>query len=73
MVSYNNLWTIMKNREMTKTELRTKSGLSTSTFAKLGKNELVALEVLVRICRVLQCQLGDICYIDELKEGVGNE
>ncbi len=49
---------------MTKTQLRMAAGLSTSTFAKLTKNEMVSLDVLVRLCRVFECQLSDICTID---------
>ena len=54
----------MKEKNMTKTQLRMAVGLSTSTFAKLTKNEMVSLDVLVRLCRVLECQLSDICTID---------
>lgn len=64
MISYEALWELMKKRNMTKTELRVAAGLSTSTFAKLGKNELVALDVLIRLCRVLKCQLSEICYVN---------
>ena len=54
----------MKEKNMSKTQLRTAAKLSTSTFAKLTKNEMVSLDVLVRLCRVLECQLSDICTID---------
>ena len=54
----------MKEKNMSKTKLRTAAKLSTSTFAKLTKNEMVSLDVLVRLCRVLECQLSDICTID---------
>lgn len=64
MVEYKALWDVMKKRNMTKTELRLAAGLSTSTFAKLSKNEMVALDVLVRICCVLKCQLSEICYVN---------
>lgn len=61
MISYDSLWKIMKTKEMTKMEQRKVANLSTSTFAKLGKNEIVSLDVLVRICKVLHCQLNDVC------------
>ena len=61
MVNYNNLWVVMKQKKMTKTELR--------LAAKLSKNEMVSLEVLVRLCYVLGCQLSDICFIPNAKEG----
>lgn len=73
MVDYDNLWNVMKNKKMSKTELRVAAKLSTSTFAKLGKNEMVSLDVLVRLCDVLECQLSDICFIPNAKEGTGHE
>lgn len=65
MVNYNNLWNIMKSKNVTKTQLRLTANLSSSTFAKLSKNQNVALDVLVRICKVLECKLSDICDITE--------
>lgn len=67
MVNYNNLWNIMNEKNITKTQLRLDAKLSSSTFAKLSKNQNVALDVLVRICKVLDCKLGDICNITEEK------
>ena len=54
----------MKKNKMTKTQLRLAAGLSTSTFAKLTKNEIVSLDVLIRVCEVFKCQISDICVID---------
>lgn len=68
MNSYSNLWNIMKNCGLTKTELRKSVGLSSSTFAKLSRNEMVSLDVLVRLCSVLNCQISDTCRVD-IKEG----
>lgn len=64
MIKFDCLWKLMKEKNMSKTQLRTVAKLSTSTFAKLTKNEMVSLDVLVRLCRVLECQLSDICTID---------
>ena len=64
MIKFDYLWKLMKEKNMSKTQLRTAAKLSTSTFAKLTKNEMVSLDVLVRLCRVLECQLSDICTID---------
>lgn len=55
---------INEKNEMTKTQLRKAAGLSTSTFAKLTKNEVVSLDVLLRVCNVFRCQISDICVID---------
>lgn len=60
MVNYNKLWHKLVDLEMNKSQLRIASGISTSTLAKLGKNEVVSLEVLEKICETLDCDLGDI-------------
>lgn len=63
MITYKNLWEVMKKRNLTKTELRKRASLSSSTFAKLSRDEMVSLDVLVRLCKVLHCQISDICFI----------
>ncbi len=65
MVSYNRLWHKLVDLKMNKSELREASGISTSTLAKLGKNEIVSLEVLEKICDTLNCDLGDIASFTE--------
>ena len=47
---------------MTKTEMRKQSGISTGALAKLGKNENVSMEVLVKICRALDCDLSKLTH-----------
>lgn len=68
MINYNNLWKIMKLRNFSKTELRKATNMSTSTFAKLSKNEIVSLDILIRLCEVLQCQISDICQVENFEE-----
>lgn len=60
VLSYNKLWKLLIDKGMTKTEMRLKADISTTTLAKLGKNETVSMEVLLRICKVLDCNVGDI-------------
>ena len=69
-VSYNKLWKLLIDKGMTKTEMRLKADISTTTLAKLGKNETVSMEVLLRICKVLDCNVGDI--MDVINEEAGN-
>ena len=64
-VSYKKLWKLLIDRDMTKTEMRKQSGISTGALAKLGKNETVSMEVLVKICRALECDLNDIVELIE--------
>ena len=59
-LSYNKLWKLLIDKGMTKTQMRLKADISTTTLAKLGKNETVSMEVLLRICKVLGCNVGDI-------------
>jgi DNA-binding Xre family transcriptional regulator len=64
-VSYKKLWKLLIDKNMTKTKLRTESGISTGALAKLGKNENVNTEVLVKICRTLHCDISDIMEVVE--------
>ena len=69
-LSYNKLWKLLIDKGMTKTEMRLKADISTTTLAKLGKNETVSMEVLLKICKVLGCNVGDIIDVinDWLRE-----
>ena len=62
-VCYNKLWKILIDRGMSKTELIKSAKISTNAMAKLGKNEDVRVEVLVKICGVLNCSINDILEI----------
>ena len=67
-ISYNRLWKLLIDNHMKKKDLKDKAELSTATMAKLGKNESVSLDVLVRICKVLNCEIGDVVEIVKDKE-----
>lgn len=60
---YNKLWKILIDRGMSKTQLIKAAQISTNAMAKLGKNEDVRVEVLVKICGVLNCSIDDIMDI----------
>ncbi|MEG2898679.1 MAG: helix-turn-helix transcriptional regulator [Eubacterium sp.] len=62
-VSYKKLWKLIIDKDMTNVEVRKSSGISPATFTKLKKNQTVSLEVLVKICQILQCEIGDIIEI----------
>ena len=64
-VSYKPLWKLLIDCEMNKTELRKAAGISSSALAKLGKNENVNTEVLVKICNVLECDISDIMELTD--------
>lgn len=62
-ISYKKLWKLIIDKDMTNVEVRKASGISSATFTKLKKNEMVSLEVLVKICQTLKCEIGDIIEI----------
>lgn len=62
-VCYNKLWKLLIDRKMKKKDLIAATGISRGTMAKLGHDENVNIEVLVRICTALQCDMGDIVEV----------
>ena len=58
--SYNNLWKLLIDKKMNKQDLRKITGISSASIAKLGKGENVNTEVLLRICKALNCDISDI-------------
>ena len=59
-VNYNNLWKLMIDKRIKKTQLSEMAGITTNEMAKMGKDEMVKMETLVKICKVLNCGLDDI-------------
>ncbi len=66
-ISYNKLWKLLIDKGMNKTKLRDATHMSSSTMAKLGNNEPVALTVLEKICAELECDIGDVMEFTVLK------
>jgi DNA-binding Xre family transcriptional regulator len=62
-ISYKKLWKLLIDRDMKKKDLVALSGISQSSITKMGKNENVNTDVLVRVCRALNCDIGDIAEI----------
>ena len=69
-VNYNKLWKLLIDKGMTKTQMRLRADISTTTLAKLGKNETVSMDVLLKICKLLDCNVGDI--MDVINEETRN-
>lgn len=59
-VNYNKLWKLLIDKKMTKTDLSQKAKISSSTLAKIGKEEMVSAEVLTKICNALKCKTNEI-------------
>ena len=66
-VSYNKLWKLLIDKGMTRTQLQKATEISSTTLAKLGKNETVSMDVMLRVCKVLDCNIGDIMDVEETK------
>lgn len=68
VVSYKKLWKILIDKDMKKKDLVKVAGISTYTVNKLNKGENVTTEVLVKICKALDCTFDDIMeVVDEVK------
>ena len=67
MISYNKLWKLLIDLNMNKSDLRKLVGMSSGSLAKLGKNEPVSMDIILRICQKLSCDISDIMEITEDK------
>ena len=70
-VSYIKLWKLLLDKNMKKTDLITTANISTTTLARLSKNETVRMDVMTRICKALNCDIGDIMEV--LPDAPSNE
>ena len=59
-ISYNKLWKMLIDKNMKKSDLKEKAGISSASIAKLGKGDNITTDVLWRICNELHCDFGDI-------------
>ena len=62
-ISYKKLWKLLIDRDMMKKDLANSAGISTASSAKLGRNENVNTDILLRICTALECDISDILEI----------
>ncbi|MDE6058823.1 MAG: helix-turn-helix transcriptional regulator [Clostridia bacterium] len=63
--SYKRLWKLLIDKDMKKEDLRKAAGITTTAMAKLGRNENINTEVLLKICKALHCDISDIMEIVE--------
>jgi DNA-binding Xre family transcriptional regulator len=62
-ISYIKLWKILLDKKMKKTDLISVANISTTTLARLSKDHVVSMEVMARICKALNCDIGDIMEV----------
>ncbi len=68
-VSYKKLWKLLIDKDMMKKDLQKEAGISWATLTKMSKGEVVSMEVLMKVCKVLHCDVGDIVeFIDDGEE-----
>lgn len=68
-VSYKKLWKLLIDMEMQKKDLQEAVKMSPNTMAKMGRDENVSMDILLRICDKLQCDVGDIIEVIPDEEG----
>lgn len=67
-VDYRKLWKLLIDKGIkNKTELIAMAGISTNILAKLGKGEFISMDSMQKICKALNCDVGDICVVNEVK------
>ena len=65
-ISYDKLWKLMIDKDIKKkTDLIPLAGISTNILAKLNKGDYVSMESIQKVCKALNCDVGDICVINE--------
>lgn len=69
-VDYRKLWKMLIDKGIkNKTDLIKMAGISTNILAKLGKGEYISMDSMQKICKALNCDVGDICVINEPVSG----
>lgn len=71
--SFNPLWKMLIDKKLKKCQLQEMSGVSPASIAKMGRNENVTTEVLLRICEALDCNIEDIMERVPIKKDGTNE
>lgn len=64
-VRYDKLWVVMKNNKMKKSDLASAAQLSAYTMTKLNHDRLVSMDVMLRLCKIFHCDIGDIMEVVE--------
>lgn len=64
-ISYDKLWKLMKKNKLKKSELASAAEITGYTMNKLYRDKPVSLEVMMRLCKVFHCDIGDLVEISE--------
>ena len=63
IISYNKLWKVLVDKKMSKADLRRATEMASNTMTSLRRDKKVSLDILLRICEVLDCDIGDIMSV----------
>ena len=64
-VRYDKLWTVMKSNKMKKSELAKAAKLTQYTMTQLNQDRIVSMDVMIRLCKVFHCDIGDLMEVIE--------
>lgn len=64
-ISYQKLWRILVEKNMTQTDLQRAIKCSSNTIGKIKRNETISMQNLIEICTLLDCQISDIVTIEK--------
>ena len=64
-VSYDKLWKLLIDKKMNRTALKEASGISFNVLAKMGKDEAVSMESILKVCKALDCDIADVMEIEK--------
>lgn len=67
-VSYKKLWKILIDKDMKKKDLQAKAGISWASVTKMSKGEPVSMDVLMKVCKTLECNIGDVMDLIPVEE-----
>lgn len=72
-IRYNKLWKLLIDKGINKSQLRVLTGIGSNTIAKMSKNQQVSMDVLLKVCTALKCDIADICECINTTEEKSNE
>ena len=61
VISYDKLWKLLIDKQMSKADLRRAADISPNTLTKMRQREKISMDILLKICNCLDCNIGDIC------------
>lgn len=64
-VRYDKLWIMMKANKMKKSDLAKAAELSQYTMTKLNQDRVVSMDVMIKLCKIFHCDIGDIMEVVE--------